>query len=63
MSFSSQIQKLSDTQSIEPITASQLVELSVVAPSGTENIADDMKAFAEQLKPYPLESNWNQYKW
>ncbi|XP_071830512.1 mediator of RNA polymerase II transcription subunit 18-like [Apostichopus japonicus] len=45
------IQKLSDTQSIEPITASQLVELSVVAPSGTENIADDMKAFAEQLKP------------
>lgn len=45
------IQKTSDLQSMEPITASQLVELSVVAPSGTENIADDMKAFAEQLKP------------
>lgn len=36
---------------LEPISQSYLVELSVVAPSGQEAIMDDMKAFAEQLKP------------
>lgn len=35
----------------EPISQSYLVELSVVAPMGQEAIAEDMKAFAEQLKP------------
>lgn len=36
---------------IEPISNSYLVELSVVAPSGQDGLADEMKAFAEQLKP------------
>jgi mediator of RNA polymerase II transcription subunit 18 len=35
----------------EPISQSYLVELSVLAPSGNNAIADDMKQFAEQLKP------------
>ena len=35
----------------EPMTASHLVELSVLAPSGSVAVADDMKNFAEQLKP------------
>ena len=38
----------------EPLTKSYLVELSVVAPQGQEQIQDDMKQFAEHLKPYPL---------
>lgn len=33
------------------LSQSYLVELSVVAPSGQENLADEMKAFADQLKP------------
>ncbi|XP_015926623.1 mediator of RNA polymerase II transcription subunit 18 [Parasteatoda tepidariorum] len=37
--------------SIEPVSQSYLVELSVVAPSGQEALADEMKAFSEQLKP------------
>lgn len=36
---------------IEPVSQSYLVELSVVAPSGQEALADEMKAFSEQLKP------------
>jgi mediator of RNA polymerase II transcription subunit 18 len=28
-----------------------LVELSVLAPSGSDAVADDMKNFSEQLKP------------
>ncbi|KAJ8023419.1 Mediator of RNA polymerase II transcription subunit 18 [Holothuria leucospilota] len=44
-------QKPNDLQNLEAMTSSRLVELSVVAPSGSENIADDMKVFAEQLKP------------
>lgn len=39
---------------LEPMSNSHLVELSVVAPSGQEQIGEDMKNFAEQLKPYPL---------
>ena len=35
----------------EPMTASHLVELSVLAPSGSVAVADDMKNFAEQLRP------------
>jgi len=38
---------------LEPVSGSHLVELSVVAPTGQEQIADDMRNFAEQLKPYP----------
>lgn len=36
---------------LEPLSASHLVELSVLAPSGNDAVADDMKNFAEQLKP------------
>jgi mediator of RNA polymerase II transcription subunit 18 len=33
------------------ITNSYLVEVSVVAPSGQDALADEIKAFSEQLKP------------
>eukprot|EP00057_Strongylocentrotus_purpuratus_P009105 XP_011663579.1 PREDICTED: mediator of RNA polymerase II transcription subunit 18 isoform X2 [Strongylocentrotus purpuratus] len=36
---------------LDVMTQSQLVELSVVAPSGSENVPEDMRLFAEQLKP------------
>jgi len=36
------------------MTSSYLVELSVVAPYGQEQVQEDMRNFAEQLKPYPL---------
>ena len=36
------------------ISQSYLVEMSVLAPSGQETIGEDMKAFAEQLKPLVL---------
>lgn len=38
-------------EGIEMVSQSYLVELSVVAPSGQDALADEMKAFAEQLKP------------
>ncbi|XP_005091072.1 mediator of RNA polymerase II transcription subunit 18 [Aplysia californica] len=40
-----------DQSNLEPLGSSHLVELSVVAPLGQEQIGDDMKNFAEQLKP------------
>lgn len=40
-----------DVNNLEPVSMSYLVELSVVAPTGQEQIGDDMKNFAEQLKP------------
>jgi len=36
---------------MEPISQSYLIELSVLAPTGQDAIAEDMRAFAEQLKP------------
>ncbi|XP_052798345.1 mediator of RNA polymerase II transcription subunit 18-like [Mya arenaria] len=36
---------------LEPVSGSHLVELSVVAPTGQEQVGEDMKNFAEQLKP------------
>ncbi|XP_014673524.1 PREDICTED: mediator of RNA polymerase II transcription subunit 18-like [Priapulus caudatus] len=39
------------TDSIEPMSLSCLVELSLTAPAGQDAVADDMKTFAEQLKP------------
>ncbi|XP_071809079.1 mediator of RNA polymerase II transcription subunit 18-like [Asterias amurensis] len=36
---------------LEPLSVSRLVELSIIAPSGTEGIGEDMRLFAEQLKP------------
>ncbi|KAI4458409.1 glycosyl hydrolase [Holotrichia oblita] len=38
-------------ENIELISQSYLVELSVLAPSGYDAIAEDMRVFAEQLKP------------
>lgn len=38
-------------ESVEPISQSYLVELSVLAPSGQDAIAEDMRIFAEQLRP------------
>lgn len=38
-------------ESMEPISQSYLVELSVLAPSGQDAIAEDMRVFAEQLRP------------
>lgn len=38
-------------ESVEPISQSYLVELSVLAPSGQDAIAEDMRVFAEQLRP------------
>lgn len=35
----------------EPISQSYIVELSVVAPTGQENVGEEMRVFAEQLKP------------
>ncbi|NXY23120.1 MED18 polymerase, partial [Atrichornis clamosus] len=40
-----------NTESIEPLSLSYLVELNVVAPAGQEVVSDDMRNFAEQLKP------------
>ena len=42
-----------NTDKVEQVTCSSLVELSVVAPHGQDQIQEDMKNFAEQLKPYP----------
>lgn len=38
-------------ESVEAISQSYLVELSVVAPTGQDAIAEDMRIFAEQLRP------------
>lgn len=35
----------------DPISNSYLVELSVVAPSGQDGLAEEVKAFADLLKP------------
>ena len=40
-----------NTESLEAISQSYLVELSVVAPTGQDSLADEMRMFAEQLKP------------
>lgn len=39
------------SEGVEPISQSYLVELSVLAPSGQDAIAEDMRIFAEQLRP------------
>lgn len=35
----------------EPLSGSYLVELSLLAPVGADAVAEDMKVFAEKLKP------------
>ncbi len=42
-----------DSSTLEAMSQSQLVELSVVAAPGQDQIGEDMKNFAEQLRPYP----------
>lgn len=42
---------------LEPITQSHLVELSVIAPSYQTPITDEMKQFAEFLKPLVILEN------
>ena len=41
----------SNMDNLEGVTSSHLVELSVLAPSGNDAVAEDMKNFADQLKP------------
>ena len=43
----------SQQEAPEPISNSHLVELSlsVLAPSGNDSVAEDMKNFSDQLKP------------
>eukprot|EP00088_Acartia_fossae_P060246 TRINITY_DN7209_c0_g1_i5.p1 TRINITY_DN7209_c0_g1~~TRINITY_DN7209_c0_g1_i5.p1 ORF type:complete len:213 (-),score=37.13 TRINITY_DN7209_c0_g1_i5:432-1070(-) len=36
---------------LDPITNSHLVEMSVLATSGSDKVAEDMKVFADQLQP------------
>ncbi|KAG5880180.1 hypothetical protein JTB14_001670 [Gonioctena quinquepunctata] len=38
-------------EGVEPMSQSYLVELSVLAPSGQDAIGEDMRIFAEQLRP------------
>lgn len=45
------VRQQGNPEDIEPLSHSYLVELSVVAPSGQDGLADEMKQFAEQLKP------------
>lgn len=45
------VSKIFKVNSAEPISQSYLVELSVLAPTGQDAIAEDMRIFAEQLKP------------
>lgn len=40
-----------NTDNIEPLSLSYLVELSVLAPAGQDTVSEDMRSFAEQLKP------------
>ena len=43
-----------NVEQVERLSGSCLVELSVVAAQGQDQIQEDMKNFAEQLKPYPF---------
>lgn len=36
---------------VQTVTQSYLVEVSIVAPSGSDPLADEIKQFADQLKP------------
>lgn len=47
----SKICKINQMKIEDPISHSYLVELSVLAPTGQDAIAEDMRVFAEQLKP------------
>jgi len=40
------------TENLEAMTSSYLVELSLLAPSGQDAVADEIKVFADQLRPF-----------
>lgn len=40
-----------NTENTERMCSSYLVELSVLAPAGQDTVSEDMRSFAEQLKP------------
>lgn len=40
-----------NTENMEHLSLSYLVELSVLAPAGQDTVSEDMRSFAEQLKP------------
>ena len=42
-----------NSDNIEPLSNSYLIELGLVAPYGQDAVQEDMRNFAEQLKPYP----------
>ena len=41
------------SENLVPQTGSYLVELSVVTTQGQDQVQEDMKNFADHLKPYP----------
>ena len=43
----------SNVDTLDGLGESHVVELSVLAPHGQDQVQEDMKNFAEQLKPYP----------
>ncbi|MCL4126143.1 UNVERIFIED_CONTAM: hypothetical protein GTU68_038839 [Idotea baltica] len=43
--------KVSNEQNLEPLTMSYLVEVSVLTTRTDEAVADELRAFADQLKP------------
>lgn len=42
-----------DAESAQPFSPHHLVELSAITPSSVDSTGSEVKAFAEQLKPYP----------
>ena len=48
------IQQAGNMESLASLMKVWFVEMSVSAPSGQEQVQDELKSFAEQLKPYPL---------
>uniref|UniRef100_A0A1A8DZM9 Mediator of RNA polymerase II transcription subunit 18 n=1 Tax=Nothobranchius kadleci TaxID=1051664 RepID=A0A1A8DZM9_NOTKA len=47
----SRVQLPGNTENTERMSNSHLVELSVLAPAGQDTVSEDMRSFAEQLKP------------
>lgn len=47
----SKVFKQGSGDNLEPVTNSHMVEMSVLATSGSDQVAEDMKIFADQLEP------------
>jgi len=52
-----QVPSSGNTEVADAFTGSYLVELSIVTAHCHDQIQDDIKNFADQLKPYPLTSD------